>query len=146
MVVFLSVVGKWSAFDGIIVPLSLDSKGFRPQLRSSHNPEVGGSNPSPATIKTQSASRRAVFLSFGRTCSYWPGYEENIGDDSLCSETAIVFSFPGRAEALPEIGFSWEIGDFARNQGRKQCLTGHSEKRHLIPVIAPVDAPVIASP
>ena len=48
---FLSVVGKWSAFDGIIVPLSLDSKGFRPQLRSSHNPEVGGSNPSPATIK-----------------------------------------------------------------------------------------------
>ena len=50
MVVFLSVVGKWSAFDGIIVPLSLDSKGFRPQLRSSHNPEVGGSNPSPATI------------------------------------------------------------------------------------------------
>ena len=28
------------------------------------------------------------------------------GDGSLCSETSIVFSFPGRAEALPGVGFS----------------------------------------
>ena len=52
-----------------------------------------------------------------------------VGLLSLCSETAIVFSFPGRAEALPEVGFSWEIGDSCRKSGQNQRFTGQSEKR-----------------
>ncbi len=50
-------------------------------------------------------------------------------DDSLRSETAIVFSFPGRAEALPGVGCCWEIGDFCRKSGQNQRFTGQSEKR-----------------
>ena len=44
-------------------------------------------------------------------------------------ETAIVFSFPGRAEALPGVGFSWEIGDCCRKSRGKPRFTGQSEKR-----------------
>ena len=57
---------------------------------------------------------------------------ENIGDASLCSETAIVFSFPGMAEALPGVGFSWEIGDSCRKSREKRRFTGHSENRPVI--------------
>ena len=46
--------------------------------------------------------------------------------------TAIVFSFPGRAEALPGVGFSWEIGDSCRKPGQNSRFTGQSENRPLI--------------
>ena len=61
----------------------------------------------------------------------------NIGGGSLCSETAIVFSFPGRAEALPGVGFSWEIGDSCRKSGQNQRFTGHSKNRPVIEVSEP---------
>ena len=60
---------KHLRYGSFFIVISIKNKpptsGLRVTLKVAHNPEVGGSNPSPATIKTADFSTKsAVFLYF----------------------------------------------------------------------------------